>query len=177
MGIAHHMASARAPRLPAKPTAVGQRTAPPPHARRTGTQRLLTTSSPHSHALPPRASPPRLALGAVCVKENVPGTGVRTISWTCESMRGDHPCMARSSKQGPWRFSKNAADLVLEPRGSSASSAPRRSNAGRTTWPSPPKGASASGRRPKAIHRKASRRWGRRVCSRQGIWGIRNGCS
>ena len=132
------MASARAPRLPAKPTAVGQRTAPPPHARRTGTQRLLTTSSPHSHALPPRASPPRLALGAVCVKENVPGTGVRTISWTCEGMRGDHPCMARSSKQGPWRFSKNAADLVLEPRGSPASSAPRRSNTGRTTWPSPP---------------------------------------
>lgn len=87
MGItsAHRTASTRAPRRPARQTAVSQCTAPPPGTQlRPDTQHLVAISLPKSHGQPPRTPHPvspwerRLDHGrssARAAKTFTPGTG------------------------------------------------------------------------------------------------------
>ena len=79
MATAHHVSSTQARCRPAKPSATGQRTAPPPHAP---AHRHATPCSNLIAAFPWAASastsPPRLALGAKTRPRSLPRKGRET---------------------------------------------------------------------------------------------------
>lgn len=81
MATAHHVSSTQARCRPAKPSAAGQRTAPPPHAP---AHRHATSRSSLFAAFPRAASastsPPRLALGAKTRPRTLPRKGRENFS-------------------------------------------------------------------------------------------------
>ena len=76
MATAHHVSSTQARCRPAKPSAAGQRTAPPPHApaRRHATPRSSLFAA-FPWAASASTSPPRLALGAKTRPRSLPRKG------------------------------------------------------------------------------------------------------